>query len=112
MRSVITFIVTMTAKQALPKANHMTAADTNRTLSKAPAPTSASDPPEKEVKRSSHSDVMRAVWARRWAEGRSGLHGGKPLPISVKLREEKLAKTGKLSESGRLNGRRTKRRKG
>lgn len=101
----------MTGNQARPKAKHMTAADTNRTLSKAPAPTSAPDPPEKEVKRSSHSEVMRAVWAKRWAEGRSGLHGGKPLPTSVKLREEKLAKTGELSESVRLNGRSTKRRK-
>lgn len=97
MRSVITFIVTMAAKQALPKA---------------PAPPSTPVPAEKKVKRSSHSDVMLAVWERRWAEGRGGRHGGKPLPISVKLREEKLAQTRELSERGRLNGRRPKRRKG
>lgn len=90
----------MTARQALPKAKNMTAANTARVLSKAPAPTSAPVPSEKEVKRSRLSGIMLAIWEKRWAEGRSGLYGGKPSPLSVKLREKKLAKARELSEEG------------
>lgn len=103
----------MAAKEALPKANkNMTAANPDRALSKAPAPTSAPVPPENEAKRPSHSEIMLAVWERRWAEGRSGHHGGKPMPSSVKSREEKLAKGNELSERRIVSGRRPKRRKG
>lgn len=92
----------MAARQTLLKAKNRTVADTDRALSKAPAPTSAPDLPEKEVKRSRLSSAMLAIWEKRWAEGRSGLYGGKPLPLSVKLREKKLAKARELGEERKV----------
>lgn len=83
----------------------MTAADSNRAFSKAPASAPVvSVAPEKEAKRPTHSEIMLAVWERRWAEGKSGHHGGKPMLVSVKLRKEKLAKSKELNERGKVSG--------
>lgn len=90
----------------------MTAANPDRAFSKAPASTSAPVAPEKKDTRPSHSEIMLAVWERRWAEGRSGHHGGKPMPVSVKLREEKLAKGKELNQRGKVSVGRPKGRRG